>query len=119
MSFDIAIGRCVELGERFAVARLDGALLRKLRPAYAFVGQPGARLRVPLSVCSTRRPPVMDQELFLDYAKVAGGAEASLILLGQDDYTDTDIRLIASGMEPLPRPAPEPKQRFSDWTGRR
>ena len=112
MSFDIAIGRCLEVGKNFAVAKLDGAMLRKLRPASTFVGQPDVRLRVALSICSTRRPPCAGQELFLDYAKVLAGAETSLSTQELDDGVAVDVRLIAYGMDPMPRPAPEQKARF-------
>ena len=112
MSFDIAIGRCLEAGKDFAVAKLDGAMLRKLLPAYAFVGQPDVRLRVPLSICSTRRPPAAGQELFLDHVKVLAGAPASLRTRENDDDIAVDVRLIANDMDPMPRPAPEQKARF-------
>jgi hypothetical protein len=112
MSFDIAIGQCIEIEGNFAVAKLDGAMLRKLHPSHVFVGQPNVQLRVPLSICSTQRPPRSGQELFLDHAKVLAGAETLLRLREQDDGIAVDIRLIASGLEPMPRPAPEQKARF-------
>jgi len=112
MSFDIAIGQCTEAGEDFAVAKLDGAMLRKLHPTFALVGQPNVHLRVPLSICSTRRPPRQGQELFLDRTKVLAGAETSLALGGQSGSIAVDVRLIANGMEPMPRPTPEQKTRF-------
>lgn len=112
MSFDIAIGQCTEVGENFAVAKLDGAMLRKLRPTYAFVGQPDVYLRVPLSICSARRPPRPGQELFLDSAKALAGTGAALSMQKHGDYAAVDVRLIANGMEPMPRPAPEQKKPF-------
>lgn len=112
MSFDIAIGQCIETDGSFAVAKLDGAMLRKLHPSHVFVGQPNVYLRVPLPICSTRCPPRSGQELFLDHAKILAGAQTLLHLREHDEGIAVDIRLIANGLEPMPRPAPEQKTRF-------
>lgn len=117
MSFDIAIGRCLELGRNGAVVKLDGAMLRKLCPGIAFAVQTNARLRVPLSICSGQRPPREGQEVFLDYARTCDGAETWLDLDGKDDYRAVDVRLLASGLEPMPRPEPERKAGRSGWSG--
>lgn len=117
MSFDIAIGRCLELDEHVAVVKLDGAMLRKLCPAFVFAVQTQARLRVPLSVCSGRRPPRPGEELFLDYARTRSGIESWIDVHGQGDYRSTDIRLLAGGLDPMPRPEPERKAMRSGWNG--
>jgi hypothetical protein len=117
MSFDIAIGRCLELDENVAIVKLDGAMLRKLCPSIVFAVQTNARLRVPLSICSGRRPPRQGQELFLDYTKTRDGAESWLDMQGQGDYRVIDVRLLASGLEPMPRPEPERKPGRSGWSG--
>jgi hypothetical protein len=119
MSFDIAIGRCIELDDDVAIVKLDGAMLRKLCPTVVFAVQINARLRVPLAICSGRRPPKQGQELFLDYTKTRDGAEVWLDIQGQGNYSAIDVRPLASGLEPMPRPEPERKAGRSGWSGPR
>lgn len=118
MNFDIAIGPCLSVDEHFAVVKLDGAMLRKLLPGEVFAVQINARLRVPLSICSTRRPPREGQELFLDYEKACDGAETTLDPRGRGEYADIDIRLLTNGIEPAVRPEPERKAGRAGWFGR-
>lgn len=109
MSFDIAVGRCTGISGAVAEARLDGAMLRKLCPGIVFTVQPDARLRVPLSICSTQRPPREGEELFLDYDKTCGGAAARLDINGKGDYIDVDVRSLATDIPLTPRPEPAKK----------
>ncbi|MBL8297542.1 MAG: hypothetical protein JNN30_04255 [Rhodanobacteraceae bacterium] len=117
MSFDIAIGRCLEFDESAAIAKLDGAMLRKLCPTLVFAVQINARLRVPLSICSGRRPPRQGQELFLDYIKTRDGAEAWLDIQGSGHYSAVDIRPLANGLDSVSSPEPERKPARSGWSG--
>ncbi len=110
MSFDIAVGRCIEIDDAIAVVRLDGAMLRKLCTDLVFTVPPEARLRVPLSLCSTQRPPREGQELFLDFQKTRAGAPTSLDVHGKS--VDVDIRLLATDVMPMPRPEPARKRQF-------
>jgi hypothetical protein len=112
VSFDIAVGRCIEVDDTAAVVRLDGAMLRKLRPGLLFTAQPNAHLRVSLSLCSARRPPRQGQELFLDFQKTTTGAPTWLDIDGSGDYADVDVRLLATDVSPMPRPEPARKRQF-------
>jgi hypothetical protein len=115
LSYDIAVGRCTGVTEQHALVKVEGAMLRRLRPGQAFGVQTKACLRVPLSVCSKQRTPRAGEELYLDYDSVSAGAEASLDVEGDGQFVPADIRLLVDKLDPIPRPQPSQKHRAANW----
>lgn len=115
MGYDIAIGRCLEIENETAIAKVELATLRKLRPQEDFPVNSKARLRIELSICSRQRPPRQGEELFLDIDKVKAGGASQLDADGDGSFVNVDIRLLAADMDPLPRPTPADKSRGATW----
>ncbi len=109
MNFDIAIGTCIEIGDTSATVRLDNAMLRRLCPTLKVGVPPKARLRVPLAICSSRRPPRDGQELFLDYEQTLQAADAWLDSGGDGEFVAIDARVLASDIDPSTQPEPSRK----------
>lgn len=115
MSYDIAVGRCIGIDGDEVLVKVEGAMLRRLRPGQAFGVQTKARLRVPLSVCSKQRVPRVDQELYLDFDSTSTGAAAFLDVEGDGEFVTADIRLLVDKLDPIERPQPTQKQRAANW----
>lgn len=115
MSFDIALGKCVDINTSDAFVSIDYSVLQKLRPGSIATFPLQARLQVPLDLCSATRKPASGRELFVDFDKIKNGSGAYLDCHGSGDFLPADIRLLAENLQPGPRPAPVQKQRAHNW----
>jgi hypothetical protein len=110
LSYDIGMGRCAEIAGDSVVVKLDSVIVKKLTPEQPWRKSGTSLLRFDRKLCSPRRPPQLDQELYLDSAALTRKAPASLDLDGNGAFRPVDLRVILEGLDPLPAPSPRPKQ---------
>jgi hypothetical protein len=115
MSFDIALGRCVDVGVDSALVAIDLAALRRLRPGVLFAFPTKAWLLIPLSICSSLRAVERGMELFVDSEKVRHGGDAFLDYSGDGDFHSADIRLLAESALPALPASPSITRRATNW----
>lgn len=108
-AYDIGVGRCCEVGGDMVVVRLDAVVVKKLVPEEPWRRSGISMLRCDRKFCSQRRPPAVDEELFLDSAAIARHASATLDLFGDGQFRKVDLKGILEGLTPLPAPPVGPK----------
>jgi hypothetical protein len=104
----MGIGRCCAIEGGGVFARLDSLIAKRLAPESAWNRSGGSVLRLPpRALCSVRRPPRVDEELFLDSMKLEHAAPAELDLLGNGKFEGGGLRVILAAMTPTAAaPAP-------------
>jgi hypothetical protein len=110
VSYDIGMGRCAEIAGDSVVVKLDSVMVKKLTPDQPWRKSGTSLLRFDRKLCSSKRPPTLDQELYLDSAALTRKAPASLDLDGNGALRQVDLRVILEGLDPLPAPNPKTKQ---------
>ncbi|HSS07235.1 MAG TPA: hypothetical protein VLK83_08880 [Rhodanobacteraceae bacterium] len=110
MAYDIGMGRCAEIAGEFVVVKLDSVIVKKLTPGQPWRKSGTSLLRFDRKLCSSKRPPMVDQELYLDSAALSRKAPASLDLDGNGEMRQVDLRVILEGLNPQPAPTPKAKQ---------
>jgi len=109
MAYDIGMGRCAEISDKSVVVKLDSVMVKKLSPDQPWRRSGTSLLRFDRKLCSTTRPPQLNEELYVDSAALARRSTASLDLDGNGVSTAVDLRVILEGLDPLPAPTPKPK----------
>lgn len=109
-TYDIGMGRCAEIAGDLVVVKLDSVIVKKLTPHQPWRKSGTSLLRFDRKLCSVKRPPQINQELYLDSAALLRKAPASLDLDGNGDWGPVDLRVILEGLDPQPAPAPKTKQ---------
>jgi hypothetical protein len=99
--YDIGIGRCCALEGDVVFARLDSLIAKRLAPESAWNRSGISVLRLPRALCSARRPPRVDEELFLDSMKLEHTAPAELDPFGNGKFEGVDLRVILAAMTPI------------------
>lgn len=110
MAYDIGMGRCLEIAGDSVVVKLDSVIVKKLTPSQPWRKSGTSLLRFDRKLCSVKRPPQVDQEVYVDSAALARKAPASLDLDGNGAWGQVDLRVILEGLDPLPAPTPRAKQ---------
>lgn len=108
-TYDVGVGRCCEVNSDLVVVKLDAVVVKKLLPDEPWRRSGVSVLRCDRKFCSDRRPPCVDQELFLDSAAISRHAPATLDLLGDGRFRKVDLKSILDGLKPLPAPPAGPK----------
>ncbi|HEY0180605.1 MAG TPA: hypothetical protein VGC30_13385 [Dokdonella sp.] len=109
MTYDIGIGRCSGINDDSVVVELDSVVVKKLTPERPWRKSGSSLLRCDLRLCSPRRPPRLNEELYLDSAALSRKAPALLDLERDGNFKSVDLKLILSGLDPMPAPSPQPK----------
>jgi hypothetical protein len=110
MSFDVGLGRCAALTDDSVTVKLDSGLVREWFPLEPWRRPGTSLLKFDRRLCSTERPPQLDQETYINSASLRRKAIGSLDLDGSGaNRTIVDLRVILDGVEPMPAPAPKPK----------
>lgn len=110
MSFDVGLGRCIELTDESVTVKLDSSLVHKWFPSEPWHRPGTSLLRFDRKLCSTERPPALDGEIYVNTDSLKRKAVGSLDLDGKGvTRTVVDLRVIMDGVDPLPQPAPKPK----------
>lgn len=117
-TYDIGIGRCSAIEGDVVVVRLDSLIAKRLAPASAWNRSGTSVLRLARALCSVRRPPCVDAELFLDSTKLAVAAPAELDLFGNGTFERVDLRVILTSMTPVASAAPSGVRLTFPWRGR-
>lgn len=115
MSYDIALGRCIEAGNDTVTVRIEGAMLVKLEPSFVFKGPAKALLRIARSVCSRTRLPKEGEELFVESESLMQGTEAFLDINGDGAFVPVDLGALLIGLSPDPQPPVAKKPRAADY----
>jgi hypothetical protein len=105
LPYDIGMGRCSEIADDSVVVKLDSVIVKKLTPDQPWRRSGTSLLRFDRKLCSVKRPPQLDQEVYLDSAALMRKAPASLDLDGNGAYRPVDLRVILDGLDPLPAQA--------------
>ena len=110
MSFDVGLGRCTELTDESVTVKLDSGLVHKWFPQEPWRRPGTSLLKFDRKLCSTERPPQIDQETYINTDSLKRKATGSLDLDGSGaNLTIVDLRVIIEGVDPMPSPAPKPK----------
>jgi hypothetical protein len=111
MSFDIGLGRCTEITDDSVTVKLDSVMVHKWFPAEPWRRPGTSLLKFDRKLCSTERPPQMDAEIYVSADSLRRKATGSIDLDGTGaNRTTVDLRVILEGVDPMPPPAPKPKQ---------
>lgn len=108
-SYDIGVGRCCEIGGDVVAVKLDSVIAKKLAPDQPWRRSETSVLCCELRLCSERRPPQLNEEVYLDSAALSQHASAALDVLGDGNFRKVDLKVILKGLTPLPAPTPRPK----------
>jgi hypothetical protein len=109
MPFDVGMGRCIEITDESVTVRLDSVLVHKWFPAEPWRRPGTSLLKFDRKLCSTERPPQLDQEIYVNSDSLKRKATGSLDLDGNGKRTTVDLRAVLDGVQPLPAPAPHSK----------
>jgi hypothetical protein len=110
MSFDVGLGRCTELTDESVTVKLDSGLVHKWFPQEPWRRPGTSLLKFDRKLCSTERPPQIDQETYINTDSLKRKATGSLDLDGSGaNRTIVDLRVILDGVDPMPPPMPKPK----------
>lgn len=115
MSFDIALGKCIDVDDDCATVAVDHAMLSRLRPGAFFAFPSKAVMRVPLFFCSSLRLAKPGLELFVDSERVQQGGDAHLDILGGGSFLPVDIRLLAHSAPRVSLASQPVTRRASNW----
>ena len=82
MSYDIGIGRCAAIDANSIGVHLDSVMVSRLLPDQPWRKSGTSMLQISPKVCSSKRPPEVGAEVYLDRAALAKDSKASLDLAG-------------------------------------
>ncbi|NCT68475.1 MAG: hypothetical protein GXC76_12670 [Rhodanobacteraceae bacterium] len=111
MTYDIGIGRCTEVDGDTVVVKLESVMVQRLSPDQPWRRSGTSVLRLNRKLCSPRRPPEPDRELYLDRAALSKRSIGALDLGGGGETISVDLRALLDGLDPQPSAGPQPKGR--------
>lgn len=111
MNYDIGIGRCAEVNGDTVVVKLESVMVHRLSPDQPWRRSGTSLLRLNRKLCSSLRPPVPDEELFLDRAALSKRSMGSLDLAGDGNTISVDLRALLQDVDPQPSVGPNGKAR--------
>ena len=114
MTYDIGIGRCMEIGDDTVVVKLESVMVERLSPGYPWQRPGTTTLRFKRELCSSTRPPQPDREVFVDRAALSRKAMGALDLTGNGKTISVDLRALLNNLNPQPSPGPQVKSRPGD-----
>ncbi|MBZ0223329.1 MAG: hypothetical protein IT467_01125 [Dokdonella sp.] len=109
MTYDIGIGRCMEIGEDTVVVKLESVMVERLSPGYPWQRPGTTTLRFKRDLCSAARPPQPDREVFVDRAALSRKTMGALDLAGNGKTISVDLRALLNNLDPQPSAGPQPK----------
>jgi hypothetical protein len=110
MSFDVGVGRCIEITDLSVTVKLDSVMVHKWFPSEPWRRPGTSLLQFDRKLCSTERPPQLDQEIYVNADALRRKATGSLDLDGSGaSCTLVDLRAILDGVNPMPSPPPKAK----------
>lgn len=109
MTYDIGIGRCVEIGDDTVVVKLESVMVERLSPGHPWQRPGTTTLRFKRELCSATRPPQPDREVFVDRAALSRKAMGALDLTGNGKTISVDLRALLNNLDPQPSAGPSPK----------
>lgn len=116
MSYDIGIGRCVQIDPTAVTVQIESAMLRRLAPQHPWQRSGITLLRLNRSICSLARPPEVGRELYLSRSALTKASKAELDLRGDGDFVAVDVRSLLVGLDPQPAAAVSaPKYRAANY----
>ncbi len=109
MTYDIGIGRCMEVGDDTVVVKLDSVMVERLSPGFPWQRPGTSTLRLKRDLCSATRPPQPDREVFVDRAALSRKSMGALDLTGSGKTISVDLRALLNNLDPQPSAGPQPK----------
>ena len=113
MSYDIGIGRCAAIDANSIGVHLDSVMVSRLLPDQPWRKSGTSLLQISPKVCSSKRPPEVGAEVYLDRAALAKDSKASLDLAGDGVMIPVNLQRLLKDLDPNPAPAPATKGRGS------
>lgn len=113
MSYDIGIGRCAAIDANSIGVHLDSVMVSRLLPDQPWRKSGTSMLQISPKVCSSKRPPEVGAEVYLDRAALAKDSKASLDLAGDGVMIPVNLQRLLKDLDPNPAPAPATKGRGS------
>lgn len=113
MSYDIGIGRCAAIDATSVGVHLDSVMVSRLLPDQPWRKSGTSLLQISPKVCSSKRPPEVGAEVYLDRAALAKDSKASLDLAGNGVMIAVNLQRLLKDLDPNPAPAPATKGRGS------
>ncbi|MEO6076124.1 MAG: hypothetical protein ABIP56_04900 [Dokdonella sp.] len=113
MSYDIGIGKCAAIDATSVGVHLDSVMVSRLLPDQPWRKSGTSMLQISLKVCSSKRPPEVGAEVYLDRAALAKDSKASLDLAGDGVMIPVNLQRLLKDLDPNPAPAPATKGRGS------
>ncbi|MGB4859924.1 MAG: hypothetical protein WBP11_11435 [Dokdonella sp.] len=113
MSYDIGIGKCAAIDAISVGVHLDSVMVSRLLPDQPWRKSGTSMLQISPRVCSSKRPPEVGAEVYLDRAALAKDSKASLDLAGDGVMIPVNLQRLLKDLDPNPAPAPATKGRGS------
>lgn len=113
MSYDIGIGKCAAIDANSIGVHLDSVMVSRLLPDQPWRKSGTSLLQISPKVCSSKRPPEVGLEVYLDRAALAKDSKASLDLAGDGVMIPVNLQRLLKDLDPNPAPAPATKGRGS------
>lgn len=113
MSYDIGIGKCAAIDANSIGVHLDSVMVSRLLPDQPWRKSGTSLLQISPKVCSSKRPPEVGLEVYLDRAALAKDSKASLDLAGDGVMIAVNLQRLLKDLDPNPAPAPATKGRGS------
>lgn len=105
MNYDIGIGSCANIESRTVGVRLDSVMVSRLLPDQPWRKSGTSLLNISVDVCSSKRPPAVGSEVYLDRAALSKGATGSLDVMGDGIFVPVKLQRLLVGLDPDPTPA--------------
>jgi hypothetical protein len=102
MTYDIGIGVCSGIEGNTVVVSLDSAIVSKLIPNQPWRKSGTSVLRLRNSLCSSKRPPQVGDEVYLERAALTRTATATLDLFGDGEPVSVELIQLLTGLDPQP-----------------
>lgn len=115
MSFDIGIGKCCGIADGFVDVSLDSAMVSRLIPAQGWRKSGSSTLRLPLRLCSQKRPPIVGNEVYLPQEALSKSQKGSLDLHGDGNFAAVELMALVKDLDPPAMNPPSAKPRSSRW----
>lgn len=105
MNYDIGIGRCAAIEANIVGVKLDSVMVSRLLPDQPWRKSGTSVLRINAEVCSSKRPPEVGAEVYLDRAALSADSAGSLDLAGDGVMVPVKLHRLLLDLDPEPSPA--------------
>ncbi|MCL6711457.1 hypothetical protein M8R20_31150 [Pseudomonas sp. R2.Fl] len=112
MAFDIGIGKCRSITDDTVDVWVDSSVVRRILPDVAWKQAGISVLRIPQTVCSTVRPLVVGEEVFLGSDALNAKSFGQLDFHGNGDFSRVGLGKLVPVLD---ESQPPPPSRKNSW----